>query len=481
MGAMSLEVKKVGEVLERDVEECRTQIKASQEQHEGGSCVEEQGSMVVVDVEHGGRCDGNDDHDLSKELKTAGWLGTNVYVPPDVAPLLPASLMCSSGKEHPNAIACPPCDADGTLKYENGFNNSNPAFCGGLTSCAVNVRRSDTLLTLPTAGAAADLLQLPQAAPPAHKNPSPTSKFMIPLSSVSPALLPITATTTADLGKSSVYFFSKFAAADNDKPVAKEHAIQPLTDADKLKVIHLSSDPPTVGKSTFFQATLNCLSLLYGLGVLSSPFAVAKTGWMGVVVSVMLSTAYAYAAYLMARCVDFDPACSNYQDIAKLTLGTRMRKLINALFYMELTGTLMGYCISMGDNLDYIFPHVGFGLPGMSNRNFMICIVVLIILPSVWLRDLSALSFTSLWCIISSILLLVAVLLAATVNHIGFKHPIPLLHIKGVPVAAGLYAFSYGGTSVFPSIYKSMKEPRRFPQVWGWQGPICSASIRPPR
>lgn len=247
---------------------------------------------------------------------------------------------------------------------------------------------------------------------------------------------------------------------------------------DKLKVLNLSPQDHSEGKSSFFQATLNCVSLLYGLGILSSPYAVAKAGWMGLIISVIVSTTYGYTAHLMAKCVEYDPEkCTNYQDIAKLTLGKRMRKVITALFYMELTGTLIGYCISMGDNLNYIFPHLGFSVPGLSNRNFMICVVSLIILPSVWLRDLSALSFTSIWCIASSVLLLVGVMLAATVNHIGFHHPPPFLRIKGVPVAAGLYAFSYGGTSVFPSICKSMKDPSKFTQVLILSFFIATASI----
>ncbi|KAI5061456.1 hypothetical protein GOP47_0023961 [Adiantum capillus-veneris] len=275
------------------------------------------------------------------------------------------------------------------------------------------------------------------------------------------------------------YIASKLTVTTATKALSVELAgpPAPLPHPEKLKVLQLSPHDHNHGKSSFFQATLNCLSLLYGLGILSSPYAIAKTGWMGVTISIMISTSYAYTAYLMARCIEFDPACSNYQDIAKLALGKRMRKVITALFYMELTGTLVGYCISMGDNLNYFFPHVGFSLPGLSNRNIMICIVTLIILPSVWLRDLSALSFTSMWCIVSSVLLLVAVMVAATVNHIGFTHPLPFLRIKGVPVAAGLYAFSYGGTSVFPSIYKSMKDPSKFPQVLAVSFFIATTSI----
>ncbi|KAH7277945.1 hypothetical protein KP509_38G016600 [Ceratopteris richardii] len=116
----------------------------------------------------------------------------------------------------------------------------------------------------------------------------------------------------------------------------------------------------------------------------------------------------------------------------------------------------------MGDNLAYLFPHSDLHLPGLSSRNVMIFAAAMIMLPSVWVRDLSALSFTSIWCIVSSVLLIIAVFLSATVSGIGFTHAIPFLRLRGVPVAAGLYAFSFGGTSVFPSICISMRDPTKF-------------------
>lgn len=214
-----------------------------------------------------------------------------------------------------------------------------------------------------------------------------------------------------------------------------------------------------------------------GLGILSSPYAVAQAGWAGAIISLVIATTYAYTSYLMVTCMKCKPECSTYQDIAKLALGRRTRVLITALFYIEITGTLLGYCISVGDNLSYIFPNSALSLPGLSNRNFMIFVACLCILPTVWVRDLSMISFTSMWCIASSILLLIAVMLAATVNRIGFTHPIPLVRIQGVPVAAGLYAFSYGGTSVFPSIYNSMKDPSKFTQVLVLSFVIVTISI----
>lgn len=217
-------------------------------------------------------------------------------------------------------------------------------------------------------------------------------------------------------------------------------------------------------KSTFFQATINCVSMLYGLGILSSPFAVAQAGWMGAIIALAIAAAYAYGAYLMSKCARENMSCGGgtYQAVATAAIGPRAKGIITPLFYIEILGTLVGYCISMGDNLAYLFPNAKLRLPGLTGRNVMIFVASIIMLPSVWVRDLSALSFTSMWCIVSSLILLLGVLLSATVNGIGFSHPIPFLRMRGVPVAAGLYAFSFGGTSVFPSICVNMKDPSKF-------------------
>ncbi len=39
---------------------------------------------------------------------------------------------------------------------------------------------------------------------------------------------------------------------------------------------------------------------------------------------------------------------------------------------------------------------------------------------------------------------------------------------RGVPLAIGLLAFNYGGHSVFPSVYASMKDPRQYFRVLDW-------------
>lgn len=51
----------------------------------------------------------------------------------------------------------------------------------------------------------------------------------------------------------------------------------------------------------------------------------------------------------------------------------------------------------------------------------------------------------------------------------GFAHrQLPFLKPKGLPLAIGLLSFNYGGHSVFPSLYTSMKNPRQYSRVLDW-------------
>jgi vesicular inhibitory amino acid transporter len=75
----------------------------------------------------------------------------------------------------------------------------------------------------------------------------------------------------------------------------------------------------------------------------------------------------------------------------------------------------------------------------------MVLCAALVILPSVWLRDLSLLSFISVGGIFASLALIGLVgWEGGTVT--GFPHTQPpLLLWSGIPVALGLYSFCFSG------------------------------------
>ena len=48
----------------------------------------------------------------------------------------------------------------------------------------------------------------------------------------------------------------------------------------------------------------------------------------------------------------------------------------------------------------------------------------------------------------------------------GFPNTnLPLLRVKGIPLSIGLLSYIYGGHSVFPSLYTSMRNPKQYPVI----------------
>lgn len=75
----------------------------------------------------------------------------------------------------------------------------------------------------------------------------------------------------------------------------------------------------------------------------------------------------------------------------------------------------------------------------------LILLAAVLVLPTVWLRDLSLLSFLSVGGIFASVALLALVgWEGATVTGFTHQHP-PFVSWSGVPVTLGLFLFCFSG------------------------------------
>lgn len=176
----------------------------------------------------------------------------------------------------------------------------------------------------------------------------------------------------------------------------------------------------------------------------------------------------AYTAHILGKCLDKNPKSRSFADIGQHAFGSKGRVLTTTFTYIEIFMALVSYTISLHDNIITVFSgttHLNLQWANLSTSQVLTVIAVLVALPSLWLRDLSSISFLSCGGILMSIIIFTSVACTAIFGGVKANHKIPALHLQNIPAISGLYIFSYAGHIVFPNLYLAMKEPSKFTKV----------------
>ncbi|KAK1437118.1 hypothetical protein QVD17_02903 [Tagetes erecta] len=220
----------------------------------------------------------------------------------------------------------------------------------------------------------------------------------------------------------------------------------------------ISSLPPPVEQCSFSQAVLNAINVLCGIGILSMPYAFKEGGWISLVLLMVFGVITCYTGILLKLCLERCNGLQTYPDIGQAAFGYFGRVCI--------ASSCVEYLIMMNDNLSSLFPHARLDIGGIIHLDsYLFCAIIstLVILPTVWLRNLSLLSYISAGGVVTLAAVVVCLLWLGVVDGVEYQASRTALDFKNLPVAVGLVGFCYGSHSVFPNIYSSMKEPSRYP------------------
>ncbi|CAL0328239.1 unnamed protein product [Lupinus luteus] len=145
-------------------------------------------------------------------------------------------------------------------------------------------------------------------------------------------------------------------------------------------------------------------------------------------------------SFAQSRCLDNYPELKTFPDIGQAAFGIAGRLCIAA--------SCVEYITLMSDNLSSLFPNanVTFGGASIGTHQVFAITAAILVLPTVWIKNLSLLSYVS-------------------VDQVGYKPGAKVFDLANLSVAIGIYGFGFGGHAVFPSIYSSMKEPAQFKSV----------------
>lgn len=175
-----------------------------------------------------------------------------------------------------------------------------------------------------------------------------------------------------------------------------------------------------------------------------------------------------YSGLLMKRCMDKNSNVRTYPDIGELAFGKTGRMIVSVSMYTELYLVSIGFLILEGDNLSHLFPIGEFRVAGLAigGKQFFVILVSLIVLPTVWLDNLTLLSYVSASGVFASAIIILSISWTGAIDGVGFHQKgSTLVNWNGIPTAVSLYAFCYCAHPVFPTLYNSMRNKHQFSNV----------------
>ncbi|KAG8364230.1 hypothetical protein BUALT_Bualt19G0106600 [Buddleja alternifolia] len=212
-------------------------------------------------------------------------------------------------------------------------------------------------------------------------------------------------------------------------------------------------------KCSILQTIFNIFNVMAGIGMLTTPYTVKQAGWLSLFILLLFAFICCYTAKLIKHCLESAEGIRTYADIAEAAFGPYGRILVSA--------SCVEFVILEEDNLSKLFPRASLhvlGLHLVATHLFGI-LTVLIVLPTVLMRDMRRLSYVSAGGIVATVAIILCLLIVGTTDEVGFHQEGKLIHWSGISFAIGVYGYCYSGHPVLPSIYESMADKRKFTRV----------------
>ena len=166
-------------------------------------------------------------------------------------------------------------------------------------------------------------------------------------------------------------------------------------------------------------------------------------------------------AQAVAKRRNLGNAVVGYEEIAEETFGPVGKAIISAIIYIELFGTCCVMFILEGDNAFNLFGATSV----LPNAGAYMLAAACLMIPTVWLPNLSALSILGVFGVTATCTVTASVLYTLLSGSFVPGAITDAALWATLPLVFGIMTFCYSGHGVFPAIQASMKEPEKFPQV----------------
>ncbi|KAK3751810.1 hypothetical protein QZH41_013280, partial [Actinostola sp. cb2023] len=231
--------------------------------------------------------------------------------------------------------------------------------------------------------------------------------------------------------------------------------------------------------SSSCHATWNLFNMVEGAGVLGLPYAVKEGGIVVLLGLAVLAIISNYTGQILISCLyDTEKQSDEKADggTEEKTLKIRVRgtyeevgracfprfggKVVVVVQILELVFVSTLYLVLSGSLMSHTFPN-----SPISERGW-IAIGALVVLPTVFLKQLSHVAWLSLFSIVALLTTVTAVTgFGIRVSERWDIHTIDRCNIETFPVGIGIVLFSYAAHPLLPGIEESMENKSKFPLI----------------
>jgi len=221
-------------------------------------------------------------------------------------------------------------------------------------------------------------------------------------------------------------------------------------------------------------AAFSIVNVFMGLCLLSYPYALARGGFISLIVLAFTCWAMSYTGKFIVRCFHEVPEHEQtYHGVGykaldgtfalkgkPLKLGNVGKWLVTAGILLEFYGVLCIQFVFIWENISFLLPTVDLG--------YIAVVSSFAVLPTCWMLNVSELAFNSFlgcFCKVFTVLVIVSTFFMNTEVVETKDYDLLPQSAPVFSVSIGIYILSFAGHACLPEIYVSMKEPKQFEDV----------------
>ncbi|KAK9499355.1 hypothetical protein O3M35_002404 [Rhynocoris fuscipes] len=218
-----------------------------------------------------------------------------------------------------------------------------------------------------------------------------------------------------------------------------------------------------------FTAAIFIVGEMAGSGMLALPRAVVDSGWIGLILLIVLSLTSCYGGTRLALCWEIleerypeyrGTTRNPYPSIASRAVGAWGRYLVSACVQITLFGAGIVYLLLASQNVQDLMKPI---FPQVTFCTWFIIFALVIIVP-MWLgspKDFWMVGFGAVLTTVLACLFIQVQMVLDGVHSTGYVHHNPK-SFKQFFLSFGIILFSFGGASTFPTIQNDMVDRAKF-------------------